>query len=104
MVTSLPKELERFGQTVLEENPQKGGAVPTLPLFGEIDALLASRPGIPGSHPAAGGQGGAQPNAGEQAPGPSASFDDLLRDLDGALGSGLGSGCANASAPPTGSP
>ncbi|MFQ2154608.1 exodeoxyribonuclease V subunit beta [Aeromonas sanarellii] len=86
----LPKELERFGQTVLEENLKKGGAVPTLPLFGEIDALLASRPGIRDLvlQRAARVVRSRMQESKRQAH--QLSFDDLLRDLDGALGSGLG--------------
>ncbi|MFQ2361490.1 exodeoxyribonuclease V subunit beta [Aeromonas dhakensis] len=87
---AIPKELDRFGQTVLEENLKKGGAVPTLPLFSEIDQLLASRPGIRDlilqraavvvrSRMQAGKRQAHQ-----------LSFDDLLKDLDGALDSPLG--------------
>ncbi len=86
----LPKELERFGQQVLEENLKKGGTVPTLPLFGEIDALLASRPGIRDLvlQRAARVVRSRMQESKRQAH--QLSFDDLLRDLDGALGSGLG--------------
>ena len=86
----LPKELERFGQQALEENLKKGGAVPTLPLFGEIDALLASRPGIRDLvlQRAARVVRSRMQESKRQAH--QLSFDDLLRDLDGALGSGLG--------------
>ncbi|MFQ2541141.1 exodeoxyribonuclease V subunit beta [Aeromonas caviae] len=86
----LPKELDRFGQQVLEENLKKGGAVPTLPLFGEIDALLASRPGIRDLvlQRAARVVRSRMQESKRQAH--QLSFDDLLRDLDGALGSGLG--------------
>lgn len=86
----LPKELERFGQRVLEENLKKGGTVPTLPLFGEIDALLASRPGIRDLilQRAARVVRSRMQESKRQAH--QLSFDDLLRDLDGALGSGLG--------------
>lgn len=78
--------------------------MPTLPLFGEIDALLASRPGIRDLvlQRAARVVRSRMQESKRQAH--QLSFDDLLRDLDGALGSGLGSGCASASAPPTGSP
>ncbi len=86
----LPKELERFGQQALEENLKKGGAVPTLPLFGEIDALLASRPSIRDLvlQRAARVVRSRMQESKRQAH--QLSFDDLLRDLDGALGSGLG--------------
>ncbi|MBL0681698.1 exodeoxyribonuclease V subunit beta [Aeromonas dhakensis] len=87
---AIPKELERFGQTVLEENLKKGGAVPTLPLFSEIDALLASRPGIRDLilQRAAVVVRSRMQASKRQAH--QLSFDDLLKDLDGALGSSLG--------------
>ncbi len=87
---AIPKELERFGQTVLEENLKKGGAVPTLPLFSQIDALLASRPGIRDLilQRAAVVVRSRMQASKRQAH--QLSFDDLLKDLDGALGSGLG--------------
>lgn len=87
---AIPKELERFGQTVLEENLKKGGAVPTLPLFSQIDALLASRPGI---RDLILQRAAVVVRSRMQASKRQAhllSFDDLLKDLDGALGSGLG--------------
>ncbi|WP_337077352.1 exodeoxyribonuclease V subunit beta [Aeromonas dhakensis] len=87
---AIPKELERFGQTVLEANLKKGGDVPTLPLFSEIDALLASRPGIRDlilqrAAVVVRSRMQASKHQAHQL-----SFDDLLKDLDGALGSGLG--------------
>ncbi|MGU5677474.1 exodeoxyribonuclease V subunit beta [Aeromonas hydrophila] len=87
---AIPKELERFGQTVLEENLKKGGAVPTLPLFSQIDELLASRPGIRDlilqrAVVVVRSRMQASKRQAHQL-----SFDDLLKDLDGALGSGLG--------------
>ncbi|WP_324004056.1 exodeoxyribonuclease V subunit beta [Aeromonas hydrophila] len=87
---AIPKELERFGQTVLEENLKKGGAEPTLPLFSQIDALLASRPGIRDLilQRAAVVVRSRMQASKRQAH--QLSFDDLLKDLDGALGSGLG--------------
>lgn len=87
---AIPKELERFGQTVLEENLKKGGAVPTLPLFSEIDVLLASRPGIRDLilQRAAVVVRSRMQASKRQAH--QLSFDDLLKDLDGALGSSLG--------------
>lgn len=87
---AIPKELERFGQTVLEENLKKGGAVPTLPLFTQIDALLASRPGIRDLilQRAAVVVRSRMQASKRQAH--QLSFDDLLKDLDGALGSSLG--------------
>lgn len=87
---AIPKELDRFGQTVLEENLKKGGAVPTLPLFSEIDALLASRPGIRDLilQRAAVVVRSRMQASKRQAH--QLSFDDLLKDLDGALDSPLG--------------
>lgn len=87
---AIPKELERFGQSVLEENLKKGGAVPTLPLFSQIDELLASRPGIRDLilQRAAVVVRSRMQASKRQAH--QLSFDDLLKDLDGALGSGLG--------------
>ncbi|WP_421167761.1 exodeoxyribonuclease V subunit beta [Aeromonas dhakensis] len=87
---AIPKELERFGQTVLEANLKKGGELPTLPLFGEIDALLASRPGIRDLilQRAAVVVRSRMQASKRQAH--QLSFDDLLKDLDGALGSSLG--------------
>ncbi|MBL0571654.1 exodeoxyribonuclease V subunit beta [Aeromonas hydrophila] len=87
---TIPKELERFGQAVLEENLKKGGAVPTLPLFSQIDQLLASRPGIRDLilQRAAVVVRSRMQASKRQAH--QLSFDDLLKDLDGALGSGLG--------------
>ncbi|WP_324016192.1 exodeoxyribonuclease V subunit beta [Aeromonas hydrophila] len=87
---AIPKELERFGQRVLEENLKKGGAVPTLPLFSQIDELLASRPGIRNLilQRAAVVVRSRMQASKRQAH--QLSFDDLLKDLDGALGSGLG--------------
>ncbi|WP_439844261.1 exodeoxyribonuclease V subunit beta [Aeromonas dhakensis] len=87
---AIPKELERFGQTVLEENLKKGGELPTLPLFSEIDALLASRPGIRDLilQRAAVVVRSRMQASKRQAH--QLSFDDLLKDLDGALDSPLG--------------
>ncbi|MGN5149637.1 exodeoxyribonuclease V subunit beta [Aeromonas enteropelogenes] len=87
---AIPKELERFGQTVLEANLKKGGELPTLPLFSEIDALLASRPGIRDLilQRAAVVVRSRMKASKRQAH--QLSFDDLLKDLDGALGSPLG--------------
>ncbi|WP_368205469.1 exodeoxyribonuclease V subunit beta [Aeromonas sp. s5] len=87
---AIPKELERFGQTVLEANLKKGGELPTLPLFNEIDALLASRPGIRDLilQRAAVVVRSRMQASKRQAH--QLSFDDLLKDLDGALGSSLG--------------
>lgn len=87
---AIPKELERFGQTVLEENLKKGGAVPTLPLFSQIDELLASCPGIRDLilQRAAVVVRSRMQASKRQAH--QLSFDDLLKDLDGALGAGLG--------------
>ncbi|WP_354688599.1 exodeoxyribonuclease V subunit beta [Aeromonas sp. 19NY04SH05-1] len=87
---AIPKELDRFGQTVLEANLKKGGELPTLPLFSEIDALLASRPGIRDLilQRAAVVVRSRMQASKRQAH--QLSFDDLLKDLDGALGSSLG--------------
>ncbi|WP_054543630.1 exodeoxyribonuclease V subunit beta [Aeromonas dhakensis] len=87
---TLPKDLERFGQTTLEAKLSKGKAVPTLPLFSEIDALLASRPGIRDLilQRAAVVVRSRMQASKRQAH--QLSFDDLLKDLDGALGSSLG--------------
>lgn len=87
---AIPKELERFGQPVLEANLKKGGDVPTLPLFSEIDELLASRPGIRDLilQRAAVVVRSRMQASKRQAH--QLSFDDLLKDLDGALGSPLG--------------
>ncbi|WP_421204544.1 exodeoxyribonuclease V subunit beta [Aeromonas enteropelogenes] len=87
---AIPKELERFGQTVLEANLKKGGELPTLPLFSEIDQLLASRPGIRDLilQRAAVVVRSRMQASKRQAH--QLSFDDLLKDLDGALDSPLG--------------
>lgn len=87
---TLPKDLERFGLTTLEAKLSKGKAVPTLPLFSEIDALLASRPGIRDLilQRAAVVVRSRMQASKRQAH--QLSFDDLLKDLDGALGSSLG--------------
>ncbi|UCA11845.1 exodeoxyribonuclease V subunit beta [Aeromonas enteropelogenes] len=87
---AIPKELERFGQTVLEANLKKGGDVPTLPLFTQIDELLASRPGIRDLilQRAAVVVRSRMQASKRQAH--QLSFDDLLKDLDGALDSPLG--------------
>lgn len=87
---AIPKELERFGQSVLEENLKKGGELPTLPLFSEIDQLLASRPGIRDLilQRAAVVVRSRMQASKRQAH--QLSFDDLLKDLDGALDSPLG--------------
>lgn len=87
---AIPKELDRFGQTVLEANLKKGGELPSLPLFSEIDQLLASRPGIRDLilQRAAVVVRSRMQASKRQAH--QLSFDDLLKDLDGALGSSLG--------------
>ncbi|HAT1544840.1 exodeoxyribonuclease V subunit beta [Aeromonas hydrophila] len=87
---AIPKELERFGQTVLEENLKKGGAVPTLPLFSQIDQLLASRPGIRDLILQRAAKVVRSRMQASKRQAHQLSFDDLLKDLDGALGSGLG--------------
>ncbi|HAT6345178.1 TPA: exodeoxyribonuclease V subunit beta [Aeromonas hydrophila] len=87
---ALPKDLERFGQETLEAKLNKGKAPPTLSLFSQIDALLASRPGIRDLilQRAAVVVRSRMQASKRQAH--QLSFDDLLKDLDGALGSGLG--------------
>ncbi|HIC8841550.1 TPA: exodeoxyribonuclease V subunit beta [Aeromonas veronii] len=87
---TIPKELERFGQTVLEENLKKGGAVPTLPLFSQIDELLASRPGIRDLILQRAAKVVRSRMQASKRQAHQLSFDDLLKDLDGALGSSLG--------------
>ncbi|KHA56695.1 exodeoxyribonuclease V subunit beta [Aeromonas hydrophila] len=87
---AIPKELERFGQTVLEENLKKGGAVPTLPLFSQIDELVASRPGIRDLILQRAAMVVRSRMQASKRQAHQLSFDDLLKDLDGALGSGLG--------------
>ncbi|MGL4353199.1 MAG: exodeoxyribonuclease V subunit beta [Aeromonas popoffii] len=87
---AIPKELERFGQTVLEENLKKGGAVPTLPLLRQIDELLASRPGIRDLILQRAAKVVRSRMQASKRQAHQLSFDDLLKDLDGALGSGLG--------------
>lgn len=87
---AIPKELERFGQTVLEENIKKGGAVPTLPLFGQIDELLESRPGIRDLILQRAAKVVRSRMQASKRQAHQLSFDDLLKDLDGALGSSLG--------------
>lgn len=87
---AIPKELERFGQRVLEENLKKGGAVPTLPLFSEIDQLLASRPGIRDLILQRAAKVVRSRMQASKRQAHQLSFDDLLKDLDGALGSSLG--------------
>ncbi|MGN5064594.1 exodeoxyribonuclease V subunit beta [Aeromonas sp. 6P] len=87
---AIPKELERFGQTVLEENLKKGGTVPTLPLFSQIDELLASRPGIRDLILQRAAKVVRSRMQASKRQAHQLSFDDLLKDLDGALGSSLG--------------
>ncbi|WP_336291766.1 exodeoxyribonuclease V subunit beta [Aeromonas dhakensis] len=87
---TLPKDLERFGQTTLEAKLSKGKAVPTLPLFSEIDALLASRPGIRDLILQRAAKVVRSRMQASKRQAHQLSFDDLLKDLDGALGSGLG--------------
>ena len=87
---TLPKDLERFGQETLEAKLSKGKALPTLPLFTQIDELLASRPDIRDLilQRAARVVRSRMQSSKRQAH--QLSFDDLLKDLDGALGSSLG--------------
>lgn len=87
---AIPKELERFGQRTLEENLKKGGEVPTLALFTEIDALLASRPGIRDLILQRAARVVRERMQASKRQAHQLSFDDLLKDLDGALGSAPG--------------
>ncbi|MFM4933000.1 exodeoxyribonuclease V subunit beta [Aeromonas dhakensis] len=87
---AIPKELERFGQSVLEANLKKGGELPTLPLFSEIDQLLASRPGIRDLILQRAAKVVRSRMQASKRQAHQLSFDDLLKDLDGALGSSLG--------------
>jgi exodeoxyribonuclease V beta subunit len=87
---ALPKDLERFGQETLEAKLNKGKAPPTLPLFREIDALLASRPGIRDLILQRAAKVVRSRMQASKRQAHQLSFDDLLKDLDGALGSSLG--------------
>ena len=87
---ALPKDLERFGQETLEAKLNKGKAPPTLPLFSQIDALLASRPGIRDLVLQRAAKVVRSRMQASKRQAHQLSFDDLLKDLDGALGSGLG--------------
>lgn len=87
---ALPKDLERFGQETLEAKLNKGKAPPTLPLFREIDALLASRPGIGDLILQRAAKVVRSRMQASKRQAHQLSFDDLLKDLDGALGSSLG--------------
>lgn len=86
----LPEPLNRFGQAALEANLKKGGTVPTLPLFGQIDELLASRPGIRDLILQRAARVVRERMGASKRQAHQLSFDDLLKDLDGALGSRLG--------------
>lgn len=87
---ALPKDLERFGQETLEAKLNKGKAPPTLPLFSQIDALLASRPGIRDLILQRAAKVVRSRMQASKRQAHQLSFDDLLKDLDGALGSSLG--------------
>ncbi|MCH7372899.1 exodeoxyribonuclease V subunit beta [Aeromonas sp. MR16] len=87
---AIPKELERFGQAMLEAKLSKGKALPTLPLFTQIDALLASRPGIRDLVLQRAARVVRERMQASKRQAHQLSFDDLLKDLDGALGSSLG--------------
>lgn len=86
----LPKDLERFGQETLEAKLNKGKSPPTLPLFSEIDQLLASRPGIRDLILQRAAKVVRSRMQASKRQAHQLSFDDLLKDLDGALGSSLG--------------
>ncbi len=87
---ALPKDLERFGQETLEAKLNKGKAPPTLPLFSQIDELLASRPGIRDLILQRAAKVVRSRMQASKRQAHQLSFDDLLKDLDGALGSSLG--------------
>lgn len=87
---TLPKDLERFGQETLEAKLSKGKALPTLPLFSQIDALLESRPGIRDLILQRAARVVRSRMQASKRQAHQLSFDDLLKDLDGALGSSLG--------------
>lgn len=87
---TLPKDLERFGQETLEAKLSKGKALPTLPLFSQIDQLLASRPGIRDLILQRAAKVVRSRMQASKRQAHQLSFDDLLKDLDGALGSSLG--------------
>lgn len=87
---ALPKELERFGQETLKAKLSKGKELPTLPLFSQIDQLLASRPGIRDLILQRAAKVVRSRMQASKRQAHQLSFDDLLKDLDGALGSGLG--------------
>ena len=86
----LATDLERFGQAALEANLKKGGELPTLPLFSQIDELLASRPGIRDLILQRAARVVRERMQLSKQQAHQLSFDDLLKDLDGALGSNLG--------------
>lgn len=87
---TLPKDLERFGQETLEAKLSKGKALPTLPLFSQIDELLASRPGIRDLILQRAARVVRSRMQASKRQAHQLSFDDLLKDFDGALGSSLG--------------
>ncbi|XEI32650.1 exodeoxyribonuclease V subunit beta [Aeromonas veronii] len=87
---ALPKDLERFGQETLEAKLSKGKALPTLPLFSQIDQLLASPPGIRDLILQRAAKVVRSRMQASKRQAHQLSFDDLLKDLDGALGSSLG--------------
>lgn len=87
---ALAKDLERFGQEALEAKLSKGKALPTLPLFTQIDELLASRPGIRDLILQRAARVVHERMRISKRQAHQLSFDDLLKDLDGALGSNLG--------------
>lgn len=64
--------------------------MPTLPLFSEIDQLLASRPGIRDLILQRAAKVVRSRMQASKRQAHQLSFDDLLKDLDGALGSSLG--------------
>ncbi|USV57316.1 exodeoxyribonuclease V subunit beta [Aeromonas encheleia] len=87
---ALAKDLERFGQEALEAKLSKGKALPTLPLFTQIDELLASSPGIRDLILQRAARVVRERMRISKRQAHQLSFDDLLKDLDGALGSNLG--------------
>ena len=87
---ALPEPLVRFGQQALEANLKKGGVLPTLPLFTQIDELLAQKLGIRELVLQRAARQIRERMSSSKLREYQLSFDDLLKDLDRALGSTLG--------------
>lgn len=86
----LAKPLERFGLALMQDNLKKGGKAPDLPLFAEIDALLADPPNLKPVVLTRAVSVLRERLAGSKRQDHLLSFDDLLSDLDLALRSPLG--------------